>query len=62
MDQVTNKPFPNALNIVLSEKLQGSEDITTRFENTIICNHLDEAVQILSQESNLDEVSWINKC
>lgn len=56
MDQVTNKPFANALNIVLSENLL-TEDVS-RYENTIVCNSIDEAVERLHKESHLDEV-WV---
>lgn len=58
MDQLTSKPFPNALNIVLSR--DNLPDVIN-IDNTIVCESLDSVVRRLQQEPNLDQVFTILK-
>uniref|UniRef100_A0A1B6LYE2 dihydrofolate reductase n=1 Tax=Graphocephala atropunctata TaxID=36148 RepID=A0A1B6LYE2_9HEMI len=55
MDQLTSKPFPNSLNIVLSrDKIPDVINI----DNTIVCESLDSVVRRLQQESSIDQ-TWV---
>lgn len=53
MDQLTSKPFPNALNIVLSRK--HIPDVIN-IENTVVCESMESVIRLLQLESNVDQV------
>ncbi|XP_039295671.1 dihydrofolate reductase-like [Nilaparvata lugens] len=57
MGQVTTRPFPNALNIVLSR--ESKDNISgTNHESVMVCQSLPEAVEELEKIDDIDEV-WV---
>jgi dihydrofolate reductase len=59
MDEVTSKPFPGALNIVLS-RFKPPEPLA--YPNTIVCASLDQAVKVLSTDpeyEGLIDTVWV---
>ncbi|XP_075235836.1 dihydrofolate reductase-like isoform X2 [Lycorma delicatula] len=58
MDQLTSKPFPNSINIVLSKDHKVEEEVK-KYKNTIKCSSLEEAIQKIKENiKNIDQV-WV---